>query len=242
LVAVVGLNSSELKQLASILSDNLDDYSRSDMPRGVKYELIHTQKNDGRYRAKAFGAQKDKTDIIVQRYVCHERMYQGHKMDLRILHFLVASVNPLIVLYYDGILRIGSGQHQTTTDHLTVWEGTAVGGGRRHVGFGDWDLELRQFVALLEHRGRISQMVYDNPLQHIRNQLQSAVATLIASVRHVSFTGYIPEERVRNKAYNMENRFAILVGDFIITQDLQVVMTEAQSSPDIGDENSKTQS
>jgi hypothetical protein len=81
---------------------------------------------------------------------------------------------------------------------------------------------------------------YDNPLQHIHNQLKSALTTLIASVRHVVFTGYSPEERLRSQAYNMENGFAIFGGDFIITEDLEIITTEAQSAPDIGDENSKT--
>jgi hypothetical protein len=103
---VLDPNSSELKQLASILSS--PDSSKV-MPQ-VQYKFqIHRQNDDGRDPAKASGAQRDKTDVVVERYVCHALTYQGQlKMDLRI-HFLVASVDLLIVLYCDGILRIGSG-------------------------------------------------------------------------------------------------------------------------------------
>lgn len=45
---------------------------------------------------------KKKSRMVVQSYICNElTWYRSHKFDLR-FYFMVASIDPLIVLYHDG--------------------------------------------------------------------------------------------------------------------------------------------
>lgn len=47
----------------------------------------------------------DKKRLIVQKYIDDPLLVQGRKFDFRI-YMLIANVDPLIVLYYDGFLRV----------------------------------------------------------------------------------------------------------------------------------------
>ena len=68
-------------------------------------------------------------------------------------------------------------------------------------------------------------------MEHIRKQIMSALANVVAAVRKRGFHGH--------KTYTtMEAGFALMAGDFIVDENLNVWMTEAQSSPGLGHETS----
>jgi hypothetical protein len=55
--------------------------------------------------AKYKGACPEKKQMIMQKYITDPLLVEGRKFDFRI-YMLVANVEPLIVLYYDGFLRV----------------------------------------------------------------------------------------------------------------------------------------
>lgn len=157
--------------------------------------------------------------------------YQGRKFDLR-LYYLVASVDPLIVFYHDGSLRVSLSEYndkifESTTDHLTNL-GRNEAMDNCTISFEDWEVELKRHVAA--NPSRFPAHVAADPLSHVRNQCKNAIAELVAATRDVAFYG------IRNNRTTMENYFSLLGADFIVDIDLHVWMTEAQSSPGFGHE------
>ena len=74
---------------------------------------------------------------IIQKYICREMTIQRRKFDFRVF-WMVASLDPLVVLYHDGFVRIGNSDYDesdfsSTTAHLTTSTGLAS------EGKGSWD-------------------------------------------------------------------------------------------------------
>jgi hypothetical protein len=63
-----------------------------------------------------------KSEIIVQRYICNEMTWNRRKFDVR-MYWFVASLNPLIVLYHDGYVRVGNSDYSESdfTDTKGEW-------------------------------------------------------------------------------------------------------------------------
>ena len=53
-----------------------------------------------------------KNELLIQRYVKNIMLYNGRKFDLRI-YWAILSVDPLIVVYHDGTLRVSLGAYNT---------------------------------------------------------------------------------------------------------------------------------
>jgi Tubulin-tyrosine ligase family len=75
---------------------------------------------------------KGEQNYIIQQYVCNEMTINKRKFDFRIF-WIVASLDPLIVLIHDGYLRIGNsdyteGDFSNTKAHLTTHTGLASEG------------------------------------------------------------------------------------------------------------------
>ena len=138
----------------------------------------------------------------------------------------MASVDPVLVYAHDGYLRVSpheynEGRFASTGDHLTNL-GRTASGENNTVSYEQWDLELRKLVA--DDPSRYSWSVRRNPLLHVKNQIKSALADLVAATRHHAFRGY--------RSYtNMQNGFALFGGDFIVDRELNVWFTEGQDSP-----------
>jgi hypothetical protein len=166
-----------------------------------------------------------KTTYIVQSYICNElTWFHGQKFDTR-MYFLIASVDPLIVLYHDGLARVSAGQYSemdfsSTVKHLTnvafrgnetkntkhdLWQRV-----REHYDTNKNDLQRRFGIK--------------DPVVHVRSQIKEALATLVAAFKDVAFGGGITK-------VSMENLFAFHGCDFIIDADLDVWFIEVQTSP-----------
>lgn len=216
-----------------IENDNPEDYM---MPLRDAI-VLHQDENDPRLKEDVDAARKrsleQNDDIVVQRYICHELAYQGRKFDLR-LYYLVASVDPLIVYYHDGALRVALSEYNdqvfdSTHEHLTNL-GRADAIENCTVSLEAWEIELKAHVAA--DPSRFPPEVAADPLGHVRNQAKLAIAELVAATRDLAFYG------IRGNRTNMENYFALLGGDFIVDEDLHIWMTEAQTSPGFGHETS----
>lgn len=154
-------------------------------------------------------------DIVVQRYICHEMDYQGRKFDLR-LYYLVASVDPLVVFYHDGALRVSLSEYndkvfETTTDHLSnLGRNDAMD--NCTISLDDYEKDLLAHVAA--NPSRFPKEVAEDPLSHVRNQAKAALAELVDARRPVAFDG------PRRRRSKMENHFSLLGADFIVDRDL----------------------
>jgi hypothetical protein len=255
-IAMLGPESPELHTLATILQK--DSNPKTYMPQ-IREDVVFTQKDDTRGADKIEKAKKrsEKLNdpIIVQRYICHELSYLGKKFDLRI-YYLVASASPLVVMYHDGYLRVSPHEYndqvfESTSKHLTNL-GRTNATEKNTVSFDDWETQLK--IHVKENAKDLRPSVRADPLDHIRKQIMSALANVVAANRRKGFHGH--------RTYTtMENGFALMVriavdthshcyhclsnnahhcalqaGDFIVDRKLNVWMTEAQSSPGLGHE------
>lgn len=229
-IAIVGPQSDQLKFLTQTLqsTNNASEY----MPI-LREKLVLQQPNDTRDPAEVAKARHrsivQNDQIIVQRYVCHELDYQTHKFDLRI-YFLVASVDPLVVFYHDGSLRVALAAYNdqsfgSTSQHLTnIGRNLAID--NCTASFDDWQVALHNYVTS-PAGAHLPDTVKRDPLGHVRNQIKAALADLVAAARDKAFRGYRTHT-------TMQNGFALMGGDFIVDRDLHVWMTECQSSPGLG--------
>ena len=177
---------------------------------------------------------------IVQSYIQNEWTFQGHKCDLRV-YVLVASVEPLIVYYHDGIVRTAAGLHNEenfdeSKAHLTnvsqnkanrtQWEPVKT--------FTQLGQELQSYVGKRrrqqpqqEHRQLPMEDVEKNPLQHVRNQIKRILGFVFAAFR----------DRISLEKIPVDNAFALMGADFVIDADLKVWLLEMQLGPQLQGDN-----
>lgn len=205
-IAMLGPESPELQTLATIL--RTDSNPKTYMPQ-IREDVVFTQKGDTRGADKIQKA-KDRSKklddpIIVQRYICHELSYLGKKFDLRI-YYLVASATPLVVMYHDGYLRVSSHEYndqvfESTSKHLTNL-GRTNATEKNTVSFAEWETQLKLHVQ--ENAKDFARDIRSDPLDHIRKQIMSALANVVAANRRKGFHGH-------GSYTTMENGFALMV-------------------------------
>ncbi|CAB9497136.1 polyglycylase TTLL10 [Seminavis robusta] len=206
---------------------------KADINNGRGIEMLPPD-SEALYTATARAKEDDDHNYIVQSYVCNElTWFNGKKFDLR-FYWLVASVDPLIVLYHDGYARVAgamynesdwgsTGQHLTNhqfrkemgqpTDEDVLWDAL-------------WRRVREHYAANYE---RLSQLIVgDDPVRHVRNQIKEALSATVEAFKD-SLTGKTEDTKVTT-----ENNFAFYGSDFIIDADLDVYYLEAQSSPGLG--------
>jgi hypothetical protein len=166
-------------------------------------------------------------DMIVQKYICNEMTYGTRKFDVR-MYWVVVSLDPLIVLYHDGYVRIGNsdyseGDFKDTTAHLTT-----------HTGLGaESKATFEQFEELLNShwerkkknggRKNVPKFPAKTPVEHVRNQFKDALSEMIEVFHHESFT---PPD---GKALTSDNGFSFYCADYILDNDLDVWFIEPQN-------------
>ena len=158
---------------------------------------------------------KEVPNYIIQRYICNEMTINKRKFDFRVF-WLVASLNPLIILVHDGYVRIGNSEYNeqdfsNTQAHLTTHTYLADEGKATWDEFGGY---LRDAVTNNDNLKHIK-----DPVMHVKNQVKQVLAEMAAAYKDVTF----------NLA-NMtsENGFGFYGADFIIDWDLDVYFIEPQ--------------
>ena len=181
-------------------------------------------------------SEMSKTHYIIQSYVCNElTWFHGQKFDLRFF-WLVISVDPLIVLYQDGYVRVGGSQYnetdfQSTGQHLTNHGYRGVDNDEHVDNIDLWKRVQQHYDTNIDRLSTIIGPDTD-PIQHVRNQIKEAIGSIgVAFTEDLSLFGRNDEFKGKN---NYENLFAFYGADFIIDADLDVYFIEAQASPGMG--------
>jgi hypothetical protein len=142
----------------------------------------------------------DDVDYIIQEYVCNElTWWRNKKFDLR-FYWAVASVDPLIVLYHDGYVRVGNAAYNETefggprTQHLTT-----------HTYLSDEEkgtleeLQERIRYHYQQNHRKLKRRIEIDPFDHVRNQFKEALSQTVVAFRDVTFG------MAMKKSYRFEN-------------------------------------
>jgi hypothetical protein len=161
--------------------------------------------------------EKDKgtQNYIIQRYICNEMTINNKKFDFRIF-WVVASLDPLIIMYHDGYLRIGNseyneGDFSSTTAHLTTHTGLSA------EGKGTWD-NFIDYVDEAKKNNKKLKKIKD-PILHVKNQVKQVLGEMGAAFKEATFNA---------DKISSENGFGFYGADFIIDWDLDVFFIEPQ--------------
>ena len=113
-IRVIAPHSDELYNISKLALPQLDISSKK------KKDTGKPRNSNNRYKSSD-------GNVVIQKYVCNEMTWGGRKFDVRMFWF-VASLDPLIVLYHDGYIRIGNANYSEqdfsdTKSHLTTCSG-----------------------------------------------------------------------------------------------------------------------
>lgn len=195
-------------------------------------------------------ASKPDGEVIIQRYVCNEmvrvkwrkgcRLYEScfphppfvfpfisfqtwnrRKFDVR-MYWIVASLDPLIILYHDGYVRIGNSEYSEedfsdTTSHLTT-----------HTGLGaEGKATMDEFEQALnnvyERNSNKIKLAAATPMEHVRNQFKHALGEMAEVFATESF------KKPDFKEITSENGFSFYCADYILDNDLDAFFVEPQN-------------
>jgi hypothetical protein len=139
----------------------------------------------------------------------------NRKFDFRVF-WIVASLDPLIIMYHDGYLRIGNAEYNendwsSTTAHLTTHTGLSA------EGKGTWD-DFGEYVRDAAKTNKKLRKIRD-PLLHVKNQVKQVLGEMGAAFKKVTFN---------LDDISAENGFGFYGADFIIDWDLDVFFIEPQ--------------
>lgn len=161
-----------------------------DVNNGKGVEMLGPNSHELKTVLKRVESESEDIDYIIQEYVCNElTWWRNKKFDLR-FYWAVASVDPLIVLYHDGYVRVGNSVYTETefggprTQHLTT-----------HTFLSDEEkgtieeLQERVRYHYQQNRRNLKKRIKIDPFEHVRNQFKEALAQMIAAFRDVTF-GY----------------------------------------------------
>ena len=193
-------------------------------PNSKKLNSLKNQLKPENYDASE--AKKD--ELLIQRYVKNIMLYNGHKFDLRI-YWAILSVDPLIVVYHDGTLRVSLGTYDTKnfTDlrvHLTnaVMQKKSTfyrkNKEKTRVSFPEFETYLNDNKDKFDSDAA-------SPFRHIKCQVKKALKTIVLIYAKTLSRSNLP------KITTTENAFSLMGADFMVDKKLGIWITELQSGP-----------
>ena len=184
---------------------------------------------------------------IVQRYICNElTWFQRQKFDLR-MYWLVASVDPWIVLHHDGLARVSRTVYQEAFHNgssSSSWDHTAshlTNHGHRIPNESNvsapyfWQRVREHYAANRELLSKRMPLGVVDPVQHVRNQMKEAIGTLVSAFRDVLLGASSSSSGQEREPVEVtfQNLFGFYGSDFIVDADLDVWFVEVQAAPSI---------
>jgi hypothetical protein len=166
--------------------------------------------------------EEDQGRLVVQRYICDEMTYNERKFDFRVF-WMVASVDPLIVLYHTrhNYVRIGHAKYDEsnfndTKSHLTTH---TFGANERKATWDEFKAYIEEFQAI--QGSRLAHLSVD-PFAHVQNQIMQILAVVVDAFRNVTFHSY---------DFVSQNAFSLHAADMLIDNDLDVFLIELTDGP-----------
>jgi Tubulin-tyrosine ligase family len=194
-----------------------------DAANGRGITMLGPNSNELKHVLKDIKSEED-VRYIVQAYICNELTWWGNrKFDLR-FYWLVASLDPLIVLFHDGMVRVGNAKYDetdfsSTTNHLTTMTYLAE----------EAKGTVDELQDLVRHHYRKNyktlKHIKVDPYTHIYNQFKASIAETVAAFSDVTFGNN------KNQPMSAENAFGFYGVDFVIDNDLDVWYLESQKGP-----------
>ena len=133
----------------------------------------------------------------------------------------MASIDPTIVLFHDGYVRVGGAKYNesdfsSTSSHLTNHAFRTEDQGEVLPEF----LYKRIREHYQQHKDRLSKVIPPgiDPVAHVRNQMKDVVSTLVAAFKDDFFTlnKYPQIDNMTIPTVTAENLFGVYGVDFII--------------------------
>jgi len=167
---------------------------------------------------------------LVQAYICNELTWYGNrKMDLR-FYWMVASLDPLIVLFHDGLVRVSSSKYNEddfseTRNHLTTYTNSP----------NEFKAPAKDLANLIrehykENSRTLKKSIKIDPWEHVRNQMKESIAVTIDAFKGDTF-GFQDSE------FSADNGYGIYGCDFVIDKNLHALYLEPQLLPGWEEEN-----
>lgn len=167
---------------------------------------------------------------MVQAYICNELTWWGNqKFDLR-FYWMVASLDPLIVLFHDGIARVGNAKYDekdfsSTEKHLTTYTDQPT----------EFKAPCKDVEALVRRHYRqnereLREHVKNDPWQHVRNQMKESIAITVDAFKHRTF-GF------QDELFSADSGFAVYGCDFVIDRNLHTSYLEPQLGPGLEEDS-----
>ncbi|KAG7372599.1 tubulin-tyrosine ligase family protein [Nitzschia inconspicua] len=169
----------------------------------------------------------DDDDVIIQRYVCNEMTWNRRKFDVR-MFWLVASLDPLIILYHDGYVRIGNSEYSEedfsdTTAHLTTHTGLGTEGKATMMEFEQALDDLYSRMGNNDNNNKRPHLAAGTPIAHVRNQFKHALGEMTEVFLKESFN------KPDFLEITSENGFNFYCADYILDNDMDVFFIEPQN-------------
>ena len=158
-------------------------------------------------------------NFIVQQYLTHPLLTEDKKkFDLRI-YFLIVSVNPLVVLYYDGYMRVALDVYNENINNLTKrGHLTNAKVQKDH----NMKLYLRQKETTRREFQELSKMLKKTTIVELQCKIKKALVAIIKAAR----------APIKRGIKNCPLCFSLLGADFMVDQaEENVWISEVQSGP-----------
>jgi hypothetical protein len=146
------------------------------------------------------------------------------------MYWFVASLDPLIILYHDGYVRIGNSEYSEkdfsdTTSHLTTHTGLGAEGKATMDEFRQVldELYARKVTSSKRNNKTPPSLPAGSPIAHVRNQFKHALGEMTEVFLTESFN------KPDSKEITSENGFNFYCADFILDNDLDVFFIEPQN-------------
>lgn len=166
---------------------------------------VHTIKPDSKTLTTEMGE-------VVQEFICNEMLWDDANIDANIertlelrVYWFVASLDPLLVFYMDGFVRIGNSN--STNGEYNLGE------------MAPWPKFEHGLWQQVRRLGNPNPVV--NPINHVRSQLKESLSQLIDAFKEKTFaTGGI---------MSAEDAFELYTADYLLDTDLDVWLMKARA-------------
>jgi len=210
--STTGEHKTNLERLMGHIQDN----------KGTTYEVVSVEdmetqafcRNRRDFEKLINGKNINKLEHwMMEPYVCNQLIWNGMHFVIRVF-WLVASLDPLTVLYQDGFGRVGYNRtdwsNMKKDDEVLPWN------------------DVEQFLwHTWKHSRHLRHNNIDDPVVHVRNQAKEAIVHLVHNYKSTAFT----------KPETTEDAFELMAMDIIVDTDLDVHVQAVHTDTTYHDEN-----